>query len=182
MPNVRRSLKRVGRAPIISVSITREIIDTAIRENTRHCMVAMAIQAQYPKYTHIAVDLQTIRFSDPERGLRYTYLTPRAVQQALVLFDQGHRCRPIEFKLRGAHTSAMRMINRVKGRPVRERIRLGRRRLVPDPNSRKAVPETIGGPPPPRDTARSVTLASNRREFGLRALSPADIKETAHKE
>ena len=179
---IRRSLKRTQRAPILTVNVTREIIDTAIKENARHCMIAMAIREQYPTFAHIAVDLQTIRFSDPEKGLRYTYLTPRIVQQALVLFDQGHRCRPIEFKLRGAHTSAMQIINRQKGRPMRERIRLGRRRMIPDPKSPSAVPETIGGRPPPRDTARSVTLASSRREFGLRSLSPADLQECGHKD
>lgn len=172
--SLRRSSKE-ARAPILDIEVTREIIDAAMRQNSRYCMIAEAIKAQYPQFTHVSVDLQTIRFSNAIRGLRHAYLTPRLCQLALVNFDQGNRLRPFKFKLRGAHTTAMIRTNRQKGKPLRERMRLGRRRMVGDPNSAHSVPETIGGKPMPRPS-KPWYPSSEMREFGMRVLgNPNDV-------
>lgn len=52
-------------------------------------MIADALKATLPHATHVMVDLATIRYTDREKGVRYTYLTPASAQQALLCFDQG---------------------------------------------------------------------------------------------
>lgn len=158
------------RAPLLNVAVSREIIDNAIRNSSSRCVIADAIREQYPQYTHIAVDLQTIRMSDPEKGLRYVYLTPRIAQQVLVMWDKGERMRPFVFVLRGAHTVSRNVTNRQKGRPARERIRLGRRRIIRR-NSR-TVPDTVGGRPTPRHPS-----SSGIRQFGMRAFTAVDLAD-----
>ena len=90
------------------------------------------------------MDLQTIRWSDKAKGFRYTYLTPPVAQQYLLHFDQGVKCRPFSFNLRGAQTSSVRIIERRNGK-IKEKLRhrLGRKRLLsPDAGS---PPEVYGG-------------------------------------
>jgi hypothetical protein len=56
-----------------------------------------------PHARFISVDLQTIRWSDPKRGVRYVFLTPAVAQQDLIIpFDQGEECKPISFRMRPA--------------------------------------------------------------------------------
>jgi hypothetical protein len=43
--------------------------------------------------------LQTIRFTDPKKAQRYTYLTPPIAQDYLVAFDQGQFLEPFLFNL-----------------------------------------------------------------------------------
>src|SRR6516164_6329046 len=93
----------IQRSPILkNVKVTTEHRDAAIQNSSSHCMIADAIKEAYPKFTYVAVDVQTIRISDPEKGLRYIYLTPRVCQHALWLFDQGRKNKELVFTLRGA--------------------------------------------------------------------------------
>lgn len=55
-----------------------------------------------PTARRIATDLQTIRFTLPETGYRYIYLTPRVGQEGLIKFDQGIPPEPFKFQLRNA--------------------------------------------------------------------------------
>jgi hypothetical protein len=60
---------------------------------------------QYARY--IAVDLQTIRWTDPRpvRGVRYVFLTPAVAQHNVTIpFDQGDRegCKPVTFRMKPA--------------------------------------------------------------------------------
>lgn len=157
-------------APVLKVNVLAHHIDCAIRLNSNSCMIAEAIKELYPKFSHVAVDLQSIRMTDREKGVRYIYLTPRVAQVALVLFDKGKRMRPISFTLKGAHTVAAYVVNRQKGKPVRERVKLGRRRIIA--NSDRDKPSTIGGKPPPRHPS-----SSGLREFGMRAFTEEDVSE-----
>src|SRR5262245_57512785 len=68
------------------VRVTDELIETALPKNSEHCMIADAVKIAFPGAKGVSVDLATIRFSDPEKGLRYIYLTPRIAQTALVEF------------------------------------------------------------------------------------------------
>jgi hypothetical protein len=71
-------------------------------------MIADAVKAAYPEAKHISVDIQTIRFSLPEKGIRCTYLTPRTAQIALLNFDQGQAPAPFRFVLRGGQVTKTR--------------------------------------------------------------------------
>lgn len=69
-----------SRAPIVRVKLTDEVIKEGIVADSQHCMIAVAIALAIPGAIYISVDLQTIRFSVRERYERYTYLTPRSLQ------------------------------------------------------------------------------------------------------
>lgn len=173
-------MEKTPRAPKLKVPITKEQINESIARDSSHCMIADAIRAHVPDAKHISVDLQTIRFSDPKKGLRYTYLTPRIGQVALVNFDQGIKPDPFELPLRGAQVTysgsrqkrsaksevspaqhRQRMEASEKSRKVREKLK--KARLV-DRNASGDVPEVVGGKTPPK------IPGGNRREFGLRGL------------
>jgi hypothetical protein len=93
------TIKRYPRAPTLVVAVSKSQIDDSTRKDSSHCMIAEALKLSVKSAGKpitegtVSVDLQTIRYTDPERGLRYTYLTPRIAQVALVNFDQG---RPVE--------------------------------------------------------------------------------------
>src|SRR6266403_5193605 len=77
-------------------------------QNSSHCMIAESIKAAYPRARFISVDISTIRFTDPDKGQRYTFLTPRRAQVALVQFDQGLKPTPFHLQLRKAHVTTIR--------------------------------------------------------------------------
>jgi len=150
-------------------------------------MTAEAVKDAMPTASSISVDIQTIRFSLPEKRLRDTYLTPRIAQEAIIKFDQGETPDPFSFRLQGAHVTTMytrekRATPHGRLTPAQqESIKKARQyspthqgRMVPDhpelmqtvqrggENGR--VSERVGGRPPP------TTPFARRREFGLRAL------------
>jgi len=84
----------------VDVEITQEQIELATRASSSHCMIAEALQVAIPEAKLIAVDLQAIRFTDPNKRQRYTYLTPPVAQSKLVAFDQGWPLEPFKFTLR----------------------------------------------------------------------------------
>jgi hypothetical protein len=158
--------QRNPRAPRITVRVGQKHIDSARKKSSSHCMTADAMIEQLPQYKSIAVDIQTIRLTDPVKGLRYTYLTPRDVQERILKWDQGYEVKPFEFKLRGAQVTTMfRGANR-KQKPVHK---LGRKRLHANKTEKRngVIPDVIGGRPPPK--------FSHRREFGLRAISLGSV-------
>src|SRR5688572_22178065 len=83
-----RAPSRTPRAPRVIVNVTQEMIDRSMVKDSSHCMIAETVRAAVPSAQYVAVDIQTIRFSDPKRRLRYTYLTPRIAQVPIVQFDQ----------------------------------------------------------------------------------------------
>jgi len=167
------------KAPQVKVRVAAEDINKAIPKHSGHCMISDSIKRVYPQYTHVATDIQTIRFTDPTKGLRYTYLTPRMAQSALLSFDQEIKPEPFEFSLKGGHVSkagqtlAERAYRRAKKkispkqaeaarRNLQKIASLKRKILVKGPNPR-SVPTIVGGKPPP-------IAPGTRREFGLRAF------------
>ena len=197
---------RTPKSPSFRVVVTETLIEHSKVRDSSHCMISEAVRDAYPDAKSISTDLQTIRFSVPARRLRFTYLTPRVAQLALINFDQGKLPKPFEFRLSKAHITSMyrRKVTHtprgpltpalqaalVKARSVNpshqahaagvvskrkqaqldaaarreaqaETLKLGR--LVPR-NKNHAVPERVGGLPPP------VTSFARRRAFGLRAL------------
>lgn len=84
----------------IRIHVTADLIAAAIPRDSSHCMIAEAVHETVPTASHISVDLQTIRFSRRDQRKRYTYLTPRIAQLALVAWDAGVRPEPFAFTLR----------------------------------------------------------------------------------
>lgn len=167
------------------VFVTQPLIDQSIGRDSSHCMIAESIRASVPGSQNIAVDLQTIRFTMPERGQRFTFLTPRVAQRNLLYLDQGQRdmLQPYEFSLyngqvtqanpkktarqRSAAQMAASHANIAKAQEGRQRAR-----LVGQTGN---VPDKIGGRTPPMGTVSDGhggrVPFSRRRVFGLRALS-----------
>lgn len=148
------SSSKKPRAPHVKVTLTDEIIVDSIQRHSSHCMIAEAVKAVLPKAKAVSVDLQTIRFTDPEKSLRYTYLTPRRAQVALVQFDQGIRTEPFAFRLSGGHVTRA---GRKPGPPPLNK------QTIRSPSG-TGVPERVGGRTPP------VANISARRSYGLRAF------------
>jgi hypothetical protein len=107
MSSLSANKNKTIQTPTLKVSVTSEIIEAAKKRDSSHCAVAAALKKAYPRAVAIAVDLQTVRFSDPGKRVRYFYLTPRSAQVALVNFDQGVTPQPFEYTLRSAHTRRM---------------------------------------------------------------------------
>jgi hypothetical protein len=84
-----------------TIEVTQTDIETAVPKDSGHCAIADAIARQIPGASRVTVDLQTIRWTDTEKGERYVYLTPRVAQALLLDFDQGERdyCQPLSFRL-----------------------------------------------------------------------------------
>jgi hypothetical protein len=170
--------KQKFNAPRPIIEMKKEYIEQAIRKNTHRCMIVKAIQEQVPEASAISVDLQTIRWSDRRRGLRYTFLTPRVAQQLLVLFDLGDKQRlekfgpAVKFRLRGALVTSI--TRNEKGRRKLAH-NLGRRRIAATKRDKKSgtVPEQIGGKPPPLE--RFHASHNSRREFGVRGFTMEDL-------
>jgi hypothetical protein len=118
------SLRR--RSPRSRITVTQDNISRSARADSSHCMIANAVREAIPQARNISVDLQTIRYSDPERGVRYTYLTSAAAQAALVAFDEGSLVEPFSFTISNAYVAP---VNRRSQRP---RIVLSAAEKAPD--------------------------------------------------
>jgi hypothetical protein len=168
--------KHHPRARELSVRVDVETIDDAIPRDSSHCMIAEAVRSAFPAAKAISVDLQTIRFSDPDRGLRYTYLTPRVAQLALINFDMGVKPEPFSFRLRGGGVTASgrrpplqkqseEHVEKATAarKATAEKVRKMSATIVGRGRAGTAA-EVVGGRTPP------VTTFARRRSFGLRAL------------
>ena len=150
--------RRLGVGRRFTVEVTDKMIALSERRNSAHCMVAEAVRESLidlgvdPKF--IAVDIATIRFSDIGRGYRYTYLTPRIAQVALIAFDAGKHTEPFSFQLRVAQVTKM---GRQRSGSNKQTMRT---RTARDTSG--AVPIREGGKAPPS--------AGLRRAYGVRAL------------
>lgn len=159
-------------SPRIVVEVTKEIIERAEQRDSSHCMLAEALKAAVPGAQRVSVDLQTIRYTDPQRRLRFVFLTPRQGQLALVGFDQGMHTDPFTMHLRGAQVVKVGDPNKPRppsttppmpeGGQVEFRQGTGR--------APTAIPEIVGGRTPPRGALSNITNRGKRRAFGLRGL------------
>ena len=186
---------RLLHSPKLQLEITQELIERAVPKDSNHCMIAEAVRRAYPAARAISVDLATVRFTDPKKTLRFTYLTPRIVQAALINFDQERKPEPFSFVLRKAAqitiSSGPRFrkarSEKLKAASPRKKaaiIKAERARLdhvhrlttklrsasLAPPTSLGAVPERLGGQTPPLQRSSDNVPFSRRRRFGLRAL------------
>lgn len=156
------------RSPRVVVDVLQEDIDTAMPKDSRHCMIADAIKRAVPSARHVQVDLQTIRWTDPKKGLRYVYLTPREPIIALLRFDYGIKPTPLSFRLRGAQVASATRVTKDGKQKLAHK--LGKKRFRDSRAVRRGGrPEIIGGKTPP------IHKWSQRREFGVRALTLVDV-------
>jgi hypothetical protein len=149
---------KLGHCPSIGLKVTKDIIARGTKGNSNHCMVAEAIKEAYPKAMHVAVDIQTIRFSDREKRERYTYLTPKAVQRLIVRFDQGKPIKPFYARTL-AGGQVVPITARGKAKTIKPKLRRKSRKA-----NMRTVKEIVGGHQPPRSIGA-------RRQYGLRAFT-----------
>jgi hypothetical protein len=177
----REKAVRTPRAPQLRLVVTQKFIDDAIPKHSGHCMIADALKVAIPDGRMHAVDLQTIRVTDQKRHLRYTYLTPRIAQEALVRWDVGIKPAPFSFVLRnGQVTRAGSSRKETDPKKLEQRRRAAAKMLAVNKARLKTregagprggkIPDRIGGKTPPLVRDKQGIPMSQRREFGIRAL------------
>jgi hypothetical protein len=92
----------------VTITVTQEIIETSIKRESQHCPIAETIAATVPRATNVLVDTATIRWTDPDKGLRYIYLTPIVAREAIFAIDRGDPVEPFAFYLRSAQVRGVR--------------------------------------------------------------------------
>jgi hypothetical protein len=112
--------RRHPRSKTCKITVPEEIIALSTKKDSGTCMIAESIRRQIPEARSILVDLATIRYSDLEKGFRYTYLTPRKAQLALIDFDQGRVPEPFEFTLYGGQVTRAGTKRKVAAPPSAE--------------------------------------------------------------
>lgn len=164
-------MKRPG--PNVMIEIRDVDIEHGRPRDSRHCMIAKAIERAVPQATFIAVDLATIRWTDLAKGERYVFLTPRVAQNHLVKFDKAKPIEPIAFRLSRAQVSKSgagrartpeQLARKAAGaKKKREATKLER-------TYQGEVPTRLGGDTPPLQTMSDGVPFSRRRAYGLRGL------------
>jgi hypothetical protein len=157
------------KAPRLTITVDPNIAKEAIARDSGHCMWAEAVKKAVPTAQHVSVDLQTIRFTDPEKKLRYTYLTPRATQIALINFDRGvHIDQPMSVRLRSGQVTTANSYDKNRRKrdtpPMPDQTTLVVRQA-------HAVPDVVGGTTPPTGALTNASYKGKRRAFGLRGLT-----------
>jgi hypothetical protein len=146
------------RAPRVKVTVRKEIIAAAKLGDAAHCMIAEAIRAEYPRARWVQADVQSIRFTDREKGFRYTYMTPKGVQRNLIKFDQGTKPSPFTFLLtEGKIKRISRPPKRAASANLRKAAAKGRKSQKPSVKPKSAA------------VAKNVA-PSHQRQFGVRSL------------
>jgi hypothetical protein len=80
-------------------------------------IVAEAVRAARPEVRNVAVDLGTIRWTDPKTGRRMTFATPIVVRDALLGLAEGAAPEPFRFILGRAARVARPVIPRAPPAP-----------------------------------------------------------------
>lgn len=165
--------ERLPHAPVVKVVVTAEMIAAAKRKDSAHCMISDAIREAIPNAASVASDIQTIRFTDREKGLRYVYITPRMAQMELVRFDQGIESGAFAFQLRnGSVFNARKYYEKKKKKKLSQKQQEAVKKMLRSRFNNKKdfsrvgkTPSIIGGREP-----LSLPPSHRRREFGLRAF------------
>jgi hypothetical protein len=151
------------RIPRPQFQVTQEHIDAACRKDIHKCMISLAVQKHLPDVTRVETDIATIRFTDPKKGLRYTYLTPPIAQKALVDFDDGIVIQPFAFRVKTAVVTSATI---TKDGKQKDAHKLGQPRVRASTKDRIDI---IGGKPPPRIKPKHPSHSSVRK-YGARGF------------
>jgi hypothetical protein len=158
--------------PSGDIRVTADIINAACRMNNRRCMIADAIRRHVVGAQNIVVDLMTIRYSIPEKGLRYIFHTPRKAQFALMKFDAARPITPFKFRLHSGHIVSMRAKDR-----SRLEHNLGKRKMTAKKHANGGTETvTVGGTAPPKFLPPHPSHGGIRR-FGLGGFTSGDGTE-----
>lgn len=154
--------------PII---ISEEVINNAVQKDSSHCLIADAIREALPQVQRVAVDLATIRFTDPVSNRRFIYLTPAPLQRLLIDFDRGVHPGAYADKAirlgRPAQIVRSRIVNRKQQADGTASEATDPRHVVfPHGSDSGNGPTIIGGKTPP--LAALSNRRGRRRAFGLR--------------
>ena len=95
------SQKKSKPLPTVTVEVTADDVRVAKVGDSSHCMIARALARSIGvSERFVSVDLQLIEYSDPQRHLRISYLTPKIAQERLLDFDAGEKVEPFTLTLR----------------------------------------------------------------------------------
>lgn len=149
------------RSPRFQVSVSKKTIDAAKPGDAAHCMIARGLRDAYPSARWVLVDLQSIRFTDRDKGFRYIYMTPRSVQRRLIDFEQGTKPAPFAFLLAEGHARA------IFKKPAKA---ASAKLLKAGAKGRNAIKERLKHKSVALPPHREDIPTSHKRQFGIRAL------------
>lgn len=107
------------------IPVRADHIADAMQKDSSHCMTAEGIKEAIPNAKFVSVDLQSIRWTDPDKGLRYIFLTPRICQAGILAFDQGEPVEPFVLRMRPAQVIKSGMKNRYQRPDAKQLSELG---------------------------------------------------------
>jgi len=145
------------------IRVTQDIIDNAIRGNSRHCMVADAIRAAGIKATRVTVDVNLLRFTERvgDETIRWGYITPVRVQNYIVAFDAGDTIEPFAFDLKSdMRVPLSRQIHTTTGGGAQHTAKVTRSNARNNLAKVEADPEST---PAQVEVAREKVAAAERR-------------------
>lgn len=144
------------------IRVLQEHIDAATPKDSACCMIALAIREQL-KATRVSVDLRLIRYTLPDKELRYEAHTPDHAADYLLAFDYGDAAylKPFEFRLTPHQSHEAKRKDNRKDRTRVTTPRKGKRSVVKGGRARRTG-ALASGP--------AVRLG-RRREFGRRAIA-----------
>src|SRR5215469_3403443 len=163
------------------IAVTTKNIEESCRNDSRHCMIADAIKEQFPEARNISVDMMTIRWSDPRKGWRYIYLTPKPAQKALIAYDFGKKIEPFSFQVRSGHAVPM-YLGSGKNRKRAHKIRQDKIMKITD----KTIVQSVGRDAPQMWPKKNAGKSGGRpkewhpshnslREFGFLGFTKEDF-------
>ena len=178
--------QRAVKVPRLNFPVTAEMIEKAIPEDSSHCMIADALRAARPDARAVAVDLATIRFTDPKTRRRLIYLTPIPAQIALLKFDDGQIPEPFQLQAMAAQVIEPKPKAEDSPSSSQKGQRKPRRAHVrTSPKGSKSPPVKVNGQAPPigpmargMGTATRVdprSMTGRTRKFGLKAMGRAKV-------
>lgn len=147
------------------IDVTQQDIDDAVESNSYHCAVATAVARSIAPARMPNVDIQTIRFSRIDTGLRYVFLTPTSVQDYIARFDAGDKSlEPFSFTLHRPAYCGASTFGRGKGKQIKYEARVTKTSddTGETPRSSNKIVARVRATPPP--------VRSGRRSFGIRAM------------
>jgi hypothetical protein len=155
------------------IDVDQETIRTACRRNDHHCMISEAVRQQIKGATKITSDFDTIRWSIPDQGLRYSYRTPQNARQALALFDAGETPAPFKMVLKNGQVYSI--AHRKADGEGRTKLvhKFGKEKFQVSnegKNSLNLTTQIIGGAAPPVRRPKHGSHSSIRK-FGLRSFT-----------
>jgi hypothetical protein len=84
------------------VTISAEAIAATVGRVDGEHMTVKVLRAARPDVRNVAVDLGTIRWTDPKTSRRVTFGTPTAVREALLGLARGDTPEPFRFIIKRA--------------------------------------------------------------------------------